>query len=281
MASFYTLHGESGAFLSIGTRDSKDTTVLPVHASLYKGMSIDWDSVPDSEVGGRMDWSPYASGPCYCLTSRGNPDPKIPRSLRYLKDEIAAGRVAWDGPIEVLGTFGYTPGYWEWAEDILSRCSSVLSTAHLEKGIQASLYVYDCSDAMLKVFCEYLNPSTNSLLTGVGELSISLWDLYKLGGLSITGQIFDEVVPSAECLSLAFSAKDRIPKSCAFLLQAYHHLSSSSVDGLVLITDCINLWSESPRIYVGPQAIGSGGGKASSLAGCPKGTISPHRHWDS
>ncbi|GAA0178212.1 hypothetical protein LIER_29808 [Lithospermum erythrorhizon] len=123
MAYFFTLSGDSGTTLHISTRDSKDTTILSVYASLYKGVSIASDSILDSEVGGRMDWSLYFSG------------------------------ASWDGPIEIPGTFGYTPGYWEWAEDVLSRCSYILSAAHLEKAVQAPLYVYDCSDAMAKDFC--------------------------------------------------------------------------------------------------------------------------------
>ncbi|GAA0141338.1 hypothetical protein LIER_35375 [Lithospermum erythrorhizon] len=94
MASFFILHGDYGTSLRISTRDNKDITILPVHASLYKGMSIDWDSVPDSEVGGHMDWSPYAGGSCYCLTSRGNPDHETPRNLWYSKDEVVASRAA-------------------------------------------------------------------------------------------------------------------------------------------------------------------------------------------
>ncbi|GAA0159736.1 hypothetical protein LIER_16444 [Lithospermum erythrorhizon] len=147
MTSFFTLHGDSGTPLRISTVDSRDTTILPVHTSLYKRMSMDCGSVPDSEVEGRMEWSSYASGSCYCLTSRGNPDPEAPRTLRYLKNE------------------------------------------------------------------------------------------------------------------------------------AYYYLSLSSADGRVLITDWINHWSESPRVYVGPRAPSASGRKTSSLAGCPKGTILSHRDW--
>ncbi|GAA0158303.1 hypothetical protein LIER_15372 [Lithospermum erythrorhizon] len=145
VASFFTIHSDFGVSLCISMTDNKDTTLLPVHASLYNGMSIDWDSGT---------------------------------SLRYLKDEVAAGRATWDGSIKIPGTF-------------------------------------------------------------------------------------------------------KIPESCAFLLQAYHRLALSSIDGLVLIIDWINSWSESPDRYVGPQAAGAGRGKTSSLAGYPKGTVPPHRGWDS
>ncbi|GAA0186965.1 hypothetical protein LIER_34253 [Lithospermum erythrorhizon] len=78
----------------ISTKDSKDTTILLVHAYLYKGMSIGWDSIPDIEVGGHMDWSPYASGSCYCLTYYGNPEPETPHNQRFLKDDVATGRAS-------------------------------------------------------------------------------------------------------------------------------------------------------------------------------------------
>ncbi|GAA0161897.1 hypothetical protein LIER_18109 [Lithospermum erythrorhizon] len=39
-----------------------------------------------------------------------------------------------------------------------------------------------------------------------------------------------------------------------------------------LLTD-----SELPRVYVSPQAVNNGKGKASSLAGCPNGTVPSHR----
>ncbi|GAA0186323.1 hypothetical protein LIER_33611 [Lithospermum erythrorhizon] len=136
-----------------------------------------------------MDWSPYASGSCYCLTSRGNPDLEAPRTL--------------------------------W-------CSPIHSMAYLEEVVQASLYVYDCSDAVMKAFCEYWSPSTNSLLTNAGELSLSLWDLYKLGGLPVKGQIFDEVVPSVECLSRALLDKDRIPSLVPFSSRIEYRVSGPS-----------------------------------------------------
>ncbi|GAA0160226.1 hypothetical protein LIER_16827 [Lithospermum erythrorhizon] len=53
---------------------------------------------------------------------------------------------------------------------------------------------------LAKAFVECWSPSTNTLLLPYGELSISLWDLYKLGGLPIAGYLMDEVVTSAECL---------------------------------------------------------------------------------
>nr|GMC58266.1 Cytochrome P450 71A6 [Ipomoea batatas] len=50
---------------------------------------------------------------------------------------------------------------------------------------------------------------TNSLLTSVGELSVLLWDIHVLCGLPISGDIYDEHVPSAS----EFIGTDLDPKS--------------------------------------------------------------------
>ncbi|GAA0147265.1 hypothetical protein LIER_07006 [Lithospermum erythrorhizon] len=44
----------------------------------------------------------------------------------------------------------------------------------------------------MKAFVECWSPSTNTLLLPHGEVSISLWDLYKLGGLPVANYLMDE-----------------------------------------------------------------------------------------
>ncbi|GAA0166034.1 hypothetical protein LIER_21284 [Lithospermum erythrorhizon] len=189
-----------------------------------------------------MDWSPYSSRSRYCLTSHGSPNPKIPRSLCFLKDEVVVGRASsmaqsrFPGPLDILLAIG----------------------------------------SGRKMFLAG-SPSTNTLLTDVGEISLSLWDLYKLASLPIKGQILHKVVPSAEYLSPTLPDKERIPESYFFLLQAYHRLSLASAKDLVHITDWINFWSELLWVYVGPQAVSNNRWKASSLARFPKGMVPSHR----
>ncbi|GAA0184637.1 hypothetical protein LIER_31925 [Lithospermum erythrorhizon] len=99
---------------------------------------------------------------------------------------FSSGRVQWKDHLSIHGNFEYIPGYWEWVEDVLSRCDRVLGHALLNDAVNASLYVYECWDALLKVFCESWCPSTNNLIIHQGELSIPLWDLLRLGGLPVT-----------------------------------------------------------------------------------------------
>ncbi|KAL0446360.1 UNVERIFIED_CONTAM: hypothetical protein Slati_1763900 [Sesamum latifolium] len=63
--------------------------------------------------------------------------------------------------------------------------------------VYASLFTYDHNSNVIKAFCEAWCLLTNTLLTSIGELSISLWDIHGLAGLPMTGCLYDEVVPNA------------------------------------------------------------------------------------
>ncbi|KAK6121756.1 hypothetical protein DH2020_044500 [Rehmannia glutinosa] len=99
-----------------------------------------------------------------------------PISLPTLGRNIIAGEAQWGDPIRFGGEFHYVKGYWEWTEDILSRCKNKLQAARIYDSVYASFFTYDCNSNIVKAFCEALCPSTNTLLTSHGELSISLWD---------------------------------------------------------------------------------------------------------
>ncbi|KAL0451373.1 UNVERIFIED_CONTAM: hypothetical protein Slati_1115400 [Sesamum latifolium] len=107
------------------------------------------------------------------------------------------GDAKWDGDLQFTRDFHYTKGYWEWTEDVLSRCGKRLCLINAYDAIYASLFTYDHNSDIIKAFCEALCPFTNTLLTSARELSISLWDLHDLAGLPMTGCLYDKVVPSA------------------------------------------------------------------------------------
>ncbi|KAL0456032.1 UNVERIFIED_CONTAM: hypothetical protein Slati_0942400 [Sesamum latifolium] len=89
----------------------------------------------------------------------------------------------------------------------------------------------DHNSNIIKAFYEAWCPLTNTLLTSVGELSISLWDLHDLAGLPITGCLCDEVVPSALELTGADEKGGRfIPRSSKYLLYAYHLFQGADDD---------------------------------------------------
>ncbi|MCD9637947.1 hypothetical protein HAX54_021498 [Datura stramonium] len=102
----------------------------------------------------------------------------LPSQARHIVRE----EIRWGETIVFEGEYCHIPGYWEWDEDTLARSQ--------------------------EAFCEVWCPKTNIVLTSVGELSISLWDLYILGGLPIGGSLYEDVIPEATELS-GTDAKDQ------------------------------------------------------------------------
>ncbi|KAL2938386.1 Serine/threonine-protein phosphatase 7 long form-like protein [Bienertia sinuspersici] len=100
-------------------------------------------------------------------------------------------------------------------KDILELCS-------VHNAVYASLYYYDRDTNLLRAFCKSWCPTTNTLHTMAGELSISLWDLYKLGSFPISSQIYDEAVPDIHTLHAHTEKGNRnISKACESLIAAY------------------------------------------------------------
>ncbi|KAL0458781.1 UNVERIFIED_CONTAM: hypothetical protein Slati_0505300 [Sesamum latifolium] len=143
-------------------------------------------------------------------------------------------------------------GYWEWTEDVLSRCGKRLRLIDAYDAVYASLFTYDHNSNIIKAFCEVWCPLTNTLLTSAGELSISLWDLHDLAGLPMMGCLYDEVVPSALELTGADEKGGRfIPRSSKYLLYAYHLLQGADDDRCsnVSIDKWVKFWSKKAIKY--------------------------------
>ena len=97
----------------------------------------------------------------------------------------------------------------------------------------ALLYTFDRDPHVIRAFCEAWCPETNTLHTISGEMSVSLWDLYKLGGLPIYGKIYDEAVPSRDALYQRRQNNQRlIQPTCRYLFAAYSHLEKATDRGV-------------------------------------------------
>ena len=164
-----------------------------------------------------------------------------PALLELLGDRIRSGVVAWGSTLSTNGGAAFVESYWEWLEDVLSRSKDVLTNMGLYHAVYASLFSYDCHPSVLRTFFEHWCSATNTLHTAQGEMSISLWDLCKIGGLPIQGNFYDEVVPSVG----EFSCRNGrgLPASCRYLFWAYHKLSQEpSGKSGVKISSWIQFW---------------------------------------
>ncbi|KAK4706249.1 hypothetical protein R3W88_034194 [Solanum pinnatisectum] len=132
-----------------------------------------------------------------------------------------------------FGEVHYTSGYWEWVEDLLARCKETLDKIKTYDVIFASMFTYDHNENVFQAFCENQHPSTNTVSTFVGELSISLCDLRTIGGLPIHGSFYDEVIPSAKELThVDDQGKSFLPRSYSYLFLAFYRLTKGAIDGV-------------------------------------------------
>ncbi|KAH0669910.1 hypothetical protein KY285_024053 [Solanum tuberosum] len=161
--------------------------------------------------------------------------------------------VVWCVPSSGFGEVRYTSGYWEWVEDVLARCKETLDNIKTDDVNFASMFTYDHNKNVLQAFCENWHPSTNTVATFVGELSISLWDLRTIGGLHVHGSFYDEVIPSAKELThVDYQGKSFLPRSYSFLFSTFYRLNKCAIDE-VSFREWTKFWFRGSRKYVEPS----------------------------
>ncbi|KAA0058006.1 uncharacterized protein E6C27_scaffold274G003110 [Cucumis melo var. makuwa] len=167
-----------------------------------------------------------------------NEAPNSGRALT-LGQRLIEGQTRWGTMTKVPGEFYFTDCYWEWLELVVGRNTRLLYSTRLYGTVTASLYTYDRNSDVVRTFCEAWCPSTNTLHTMAGELSISLWDLWSFGDLPIKGDFYEERIPSFKELI------------CQYLFQAYYSIvctqrndrsTSSKNDSQVTIGSWISFW---------------------------------------
>ncbi|CAL2276472.1 unnamed protein product [Prunus armeniaca] len=177
------------------------------------------------------------------------------KAFELLSDRIHNGAVNWSSALPTAGESTFTEYYWEWLEDVLSRNTQVLKSTGLYNAVFASLFSYDRHAPVIQAFCGYWCLATNTLHTSQGEMSISLWDLHEIGGLTITGRFYDEVIPATESLNRKdHKGVSYIPHICRYLFLAYHKiLRDSKGKSGVRITTWIKYWYQGPFKYKKPS----------------------------
>ncbi|KAL0278079.1 UNVERIFIED_CONTAM: hypothetical protein Sradi_7297700 [Sesamum radiatum] len=90
--------------------------------------------------------------------------------LCTLGHSIIEGDAKWDGDLCFTGEFRYTKGYWEWTEDVLSRCGERLRHLKIYDVVYASLFTYDpqISDIVQSLLRRHGCPSYLTVLPSCG-----------------------------------------------------------------------------------------------------------------
>ncbi|KAL0361287.1 UNVERIFIED_CONTAM: Membrane-associated progesterone-binding protein 4, partial [Sesamum radiatum] len=149
--------------------------------------------------------------------------------------QLAAIGTSWRTPQSRYGEVSFYPAIGSGQK----TCLAIMRTSFMRQDpcrcTRISFHVR-LQQHVLQAFLELWCPSMNTLHTAVGEISISLWTFVTLR-LACCGEFYDEVVPSSKDLLGDETCKPSVPRSCKYLLLAYHHLPKDS-NG-VLIFDWI------------------------------------------
>ncbi|KAL0410874.1 UNVERIFIED_CONTAM: hypothetical protein Slati_3677100 [Sesamum latifolium] len=86
-----------------------------------------------------------------------------PSILPTLGQRIIKGKSKWGDDVQFTGEFRYIKGFWEWTEDILSRCEQKLVAAQVYDSAYALLFTYDRNSEVIKAFCEACRPCAKEL----------------------------------------------------------------------------------------------------------------------
>ncbi|XP_058111034.1 uncharacterized protein LOC131253976 [Magnolia sinica] len=71
-----------------------------------------------------------------------------------------------------------------------------------------------------KGFLKYWSSTTNFFHLSFGEVSITLWDLYRMASLPISGSFLDEYIPSNK--EFSYVAPNRTPKNTVSTIALFH-----------------------------------------------------------
>uniref|UniRef100_M1BUG3 Aminotransferase-like plant mobile domain-containing protein n=1 Tax=Solanum tuberosum TaxID=4113 RepID=M1BUG3_SOLTU len=201
--------------LIVETEEGGEQTQFFTHAPLVGQYANPWSSLKNPfHMANWTSVHTHTSSDLLKLWSLQVPDhhhANIATPLPSLGRRIIQGEIRWGNPMEVKGEYHHIPD-------------------------------------ILQAFCEVWCPKTNTLLTSVGELSISLWDLHILGGLPIWGALYEEIVP--EVKELVGSDEKRIkytPRTCEYLFAAFHHLRGANQE--VSFSKWISFWCKKPQRY--------------------------------
>jgi len=86
----------------------------------------------------------------------------------------------------------------EWTEYILKQFKRTLRSTNIYGAISISCYLYHLDGDIWRAFCERRGPLTNTLHHDTSKVGISLYDMTKIGGLLILGDIYEELLPRNE-----------------------------------------------------------------------------------
>jgi len=111
-------------------------------------------------------------------------------SYQLLHHDIDTKKKSWE-KLPLQGEFSYTSLYWEWLEDVFTRCRGLLVVNHLLDPLYLSFF---CLWQVSKSFGQYVDTGAQkqkSLHNSKGKVSISLLDIHGFLGLPFSRFLYE------------------------------------------------------------------------------------------
>ncbi|KAH0655485.1 hypothetical protein KY285_030367 [Solanum tuberosum] len=251
----YTCPFSQFKYLIVGTEGSTVETKILVHDS-FVGRYVDpWPQLRNTlhmrSWTSKYDHKSNKASKAWYLEKPNPQRTNIASTLSNLSRHMILEELRWGDNIVLEGEYHCIPGNWEWTEDVLSKNGQSLNNACISDAVFASLFTYDRNSNIIQAFCEAWCPQTNTLLTSIGETSISLWDLHILGGLPISGVPYEEVIPNSTELTGLDDKRERFfPRTCECMFAAFHHLKEKNNGNMrVSFNEWIQFWCKKDSKY--------------------------------
>lgn len=148
-------------------------------------------------VRGWRSIGPAFLGRCYCPLA---PIVQHDRQAVTLGTKMIEKGLGWEyHDVEYVS---FPRGYKDWGIEILNNHASYLKGQdgegdYIYGAVYCSLGDYFVSPSLLKSLLEHWDPETNTLLFRFGERTVTLLDMYRMTGLPVDGEFYEEYVPPA------------------------------------------------------------------------------------
>ncbi|KAG5562671.1 hypothetical protein RHGRI_005404 [Rhododendron griersonianum] len=110
--------------------------------------------------------------------------------------------IEWDSSFNIRGisTYLQDPIWLFWLRDVLSSFFPTLKKASIHSAVYVSQFPYARNINVFKAFLERWSPDTNTFHSTYGEVGFSLWDLHRISGLPIIGELYEKYTPTNDVL---------------------------------------------------------------------------------
>ncbi|KAL2472528.1 Uncharacterized protein Adt_40664 [Abeliophyllum distichum] len=168
----------------------------------------------------------------------------IPRAIIF--ERINQREIKWGSALSNHAEASYLSKFWEWSVCI-HKLLVKRNIPELASAVYSATKDYHRPNSMYRALCKVWCSDTNTFITINGEIGISLWDIRKITGLSISDDYYEEVVPSVSDFS------NLLLRSCSYLFKAYSLIVDKKKTDRIRHADWIEFWFQEDYCVPNPR----------------------------